>query len=77
VRAKSFSPYVWSEGRDRLKQAPEEVQKSPKVILVGHSMGGWAIMSVARELRERAIPVERTVQVDRVGLTPITPSPEM
>jgi pimeloyl-ACP methyl ester carboxylesterase len=41
----------------------------PKVILVGHSMGGWAMMSVARELRSRNIPVELTIQVDSVGIT--------
>jgi hypothetical protein len=32
-------------------------------------MGGWAIMSVARELRSHGIPVELTVQVDSVGFT--------
>jgi hypothetical protein len=78
VCAKSFSPYVWMDGRDwLLKHFPShsgaltraELQQSPKVILVGHSMGGWAMMSVARELRSREIPVELTIQVDSVGLT--------
>jgi hypothetical protein len=32
-------------------------------------MGGWAMMSVARELRSRNIPVELTIQVDSVGIT--------
>lgn len=81
VCAKSVSPYVWTEGRDWLMQhfpphpgalTPQELQHSPKVILVGHSMGGWAIMSVARDLRDRDIPVELTVQVDSVGLTDYT-----
>jgi len=81
VCAKSFSPYVWTEGRDwLLKHFPAhagvltatELQQSPKVILVGHSMGGWAMMSVARELRSRDIPVELTIQVDSVGITDIT-----
>jgi hypothetical protein len=81
VCAKSFSPYVWTEGRDWLMQhfpthtgalTPAELQQSPKIILVGHSMGGWAIMSVARELRARDIPVELTVQVDSVGVTDYT-----
>ena len=81
VCANSFSPYVWMEGQDwLLKHFPahagalttEELQVAPKVILVGHSMGGWAMMSVARELRSRDIPVELTVQVDSVGITDYT-----
>jgi hypothetical protein len=81
VCAKSVSPYVWTEGRDWLMRhfpphpgalTPQELQQSPKVVLVGHSMGGWAIMSVARDLRDRDIPVELTVQVDSVGLTDYT-----
>jgi hypothetical protein len=78
VCARSFSPYVWTEGRDWLMEhfpthpgalTSLELQQAPKVILVGHSMGGWAIMSVARELRSHGIPVELTVQVDSVGFT--------
>jgi hypothetical protein len=78
VCAQSFSPYTWQEGRDwLLKHFPshagaltfDEIQRAPKVILVGHSMGGWAILSIARELRSRNIPVELTVQVDSVGIT--------
>jgi hypothetical protein len=78
VCAKSFSPYTWMQGRDwLLKHFPshpgeltsDELQRAPKVILVGHSMGGWAILSVARELSSRHIPVELTVQVDSVGIT--------
>lgn len=78
VCAKSFSPYTWIEGRNWLLKhfpshsgelTPDELQRAPKVILVGHSMGGWAILSVARELSSRHIPVELTVQVDSVGIT--------
>jgi pimeloyl-ACP methyl ester carboxylesterase len=81
VCARSFSPYVWTDGRDwLLKHFPahsgavsaDELQHCPKVILVGHSMGGWAMMSVARELRDRNIPVELTIQVDSVGVTDYT-----
>jgi hypothetical protein len=81
VCANSFSPYVWTEGRDWLLKhfpahsgplTPEELQRSPKVILIGHSMGGWAMMSVARELRSRDIPVELTIQMDSVGITDYT-----
>jgi pimeloyl-ACP methyl ester carboxylesterase len=81
VCANSFSPYAWTEGRAWLLKhfpshpgqlTPEELQHLPKVILVGHSMGGWAMLSVARELRSRDIPVELTIQVDSVGLTDYT-----
>jgi pimeloyl-ACP methyl ester carboxylesterase len=81
VCARSFSPYVWTDGRDwLLKHFPahsgaltaDELQRCPKVILVGHSMGGWAMMSVARDLRDRDIPVELTIQVDSVGITDYT-----
>ena len=78
VCASSYSPYVWTMGRDWLLKyfpahegalTPAELLLCPKVILVGHSMGGWAMMSVARELRSRNIPVELTIQVDSVGIT--------
>ncbi len=81
VCANSFSPYAWTEGRAwLLKHFPShsgqltaaELQHLPKVILVGHSMGGWAMLSVARELRSRDIPVELTIQVDSVGITDYT-----
>jgi hypothetical protein len=81
VCARSLSPYVWTQGRDWLmKHFPShaglltsaELEVAPKVILVGHSMGGWAMMSVARELRDRDIPVELTIQMDSVGITDIT-----
>jgi hypothetical protein len=81
ICAKSFSPYVWTKGRDWLMKhfpshpgvlTPAELDAAPKVILVGHSMGGWAMMSVARELRDRDIPVELTIQMDSVGITDIT-----
>jgi pimeloyl-ACP methyl ester carboxylesterase len=81
VCANSFSPYTWAEGRTWLMKyfpahpgelTQEELQRAPKVILVGHSMGGWAIMGMARELRTRDIPVELTIQVDSVGITDFT-----
>lgn len=81
VCANAFSPYVWTDGLDWLmKHFPAhagvlteaELKRAPKVILVGHSMGGWAIMSVARDLRSRDIPVELTIQVDSVGISDVT-----
>lgn len=81
VCANSFIPISWTAGRDWILThfpnhpgvlTPEELAKAPQVIMVGHSTGGWAMLSVARELREKHIPVELTVQIDSVGLTDYT-----
>ena len=78
VCAKTFTPYVWRSGLRYVLNhfpshagvlTPEELQCAPKVILVGHSMGGWAVLSVARQLKSRDIPVELSIQVDSVGIT--------
>jgi hypothetical protein len=78
VCVKSFSPYVWRLGFHwLLKHFPshpgrltaDELARAPKVILVGHSLGGWAVLSVARNLKRKGIPVELCVQIDSVGIT--------
>jgi hypothetical protein len=78
VCAESFSPYVWRSGFHWiLKHFPshpgrltrDELEGTPKVILVGHSLGGWAVLSVARNLSRKGIPVELCVQIDSVGIT--------
>ena len=45
------------------------MEEAPKVILVGHSLGGWGVLSVARNLNRKGIPVELCVQIDSVGIT--------
>jgi hypothetical protein len=81
VCANSFIPISWSSGRDWILThfpnhpgplTTQELELSPRVIMVGHSTGGWAMLSVARELREKHIPVELTVQIDSVGITDYT-----
>jgi len=78
VCAKTFSPYVWTAGlhwllkhfeADPKRQTDVERKRAPKVILVGHSTGGWAVLGVARKLRRKNIPVELIVLVDSVGIT--------
>lgn len=73
VCAKSFLPYNPSAGFEWVLThfpshsgplSAEELQHGPRIILVGHSTGGWAMLSVARELRDKNIPVELTIQVD-------------
>jgi pimeloyl-ACP methyl ester carboxylesterase len=39
-----------------------------RIILYGHSFGGAAVVKLARELKERGIPVVLTVEVDSIGL---------
>jgi hypothetical protein len=78
VCARTFSPYDWMAGRNWIlhhfhqhkgPMTEAELNQAPKVVLVGHSLGGWAVLSVARSLERQAIPVELAVQVDSVGLT--------
>jgi hypothetical protein len=81
VCSKTYSPYVWGDGLNWLLThfpshtgvlSAAELLRAPKVILVGHSMGGWAMVKVARKLSSRDIPVELTIQVDSVGITDYT-----
>jgi len=78
VCAKSFSPYVWRSGLHWIlgyfpshpgPLTGDELEKAPKVILVGHSLGGWAVLSVARNLEQKGISVELCIQIDSVGIT--------
>ena len=45
---------------------PESVRHGARIILYGHSLGGSAVVQLARELEKRGIPVLLTVQVDSV-----------
>jgi len=78
VCAKTFTPYFWRSGLHWiLTHFPahpgplriDELEDAPKVILVGHSLGGWGVLSVARNLNSKGIPVELCVQIDSVGIT--------
>ena len=78
ICAKTFSPYHWTTGRNWIlnyfpkhpgPMSEVELEQAPKVVIVGHSLGGWAALSVARSLDSKGIPVELTVQVDSVGVT--------
>jgi hypothetical protein len=81
VCAESFIPIAWNSGLNWiLKHFPShpgpltsaELANVPSVILVGHSTGGWAMLTVARDLRDKGIPIELTVQIDSVGFTDYT-----
>jgi len=81
VCAESFIPVAWNSGLNWILKhfpshpgqlTPEELTSAPSVILVGHSTGGWAMLAVARDLRDKNIPVELTVQIDSVGFADYT-----
>ena len=79
ICAKTFSAYHWTSAyhwiaeyfpsRREERWSNEEIQSVPKIILYGHSLGGWACLSLARLLDTKGIPVELTVQIDSVGFT--------
>ena len=78
VCAKSYSPYFWRSGFHWIlthfpsrpgRLTSVELEGTPKVILVGHSFGGWGVLSVARNLSRKGIPVELCLQIDSVGIT--------
>ena len=81
VCSESFIPLSWESCRNWiLRQFPAhsgpytqaEIDQAPRIILLGHSTGGWAMLKVARDLRDKGIPVELTVQLDSVGITDYT-----
>lgn len=81
VCVETFSAYTWWNGYSwlmkRLKANEESAPvadgpESPKIIIYGHSLGGWATLSLSRRLAARHIPVELTVQIDSVGFTDAT-----
>ena len=81
VCSESFIPLSWESCRNWiLRQFPAhsgpftqaEIDEGPRIILLGHSTGGWAMLKVARDLRDKGIPVELTVQLDSVGITDYT-----
>jgi hypothetical protein len=74
---RNFLPYSWPRAGHWVLQhfprhggrfTPEEVDRGPKVIIMGHSMGGMTTLILARLLGGRGIPVELTVQLVGFGL---------
>src|SRR5262245_60225950 len=43
--------------RDK-KLSTEEIQRAPKIIVYGHSLGGWAVIKLSRRLEQVGIPEE-------------------
>jgi hypothetical protein len=72
--ARVFSPYhqgralkwILAQFHLDLSTGPSEAElaREPKVILYGYSLGGWAMMAVARHLGKENVPVQLGVVVD-------------
>jgi hypothetical protein len=83
----TFSAYYWWLSKAWVRErfgatadeqlTPEQIAKGPKVIIYGHSFGGWATMSLARDLQAQGIPIELTVQMDSIGITDRTVPPNV
>jgi hypothetical protein len=55
--------------RDRNESlSKEEILLAPKIVIYGHSLGGWAVIKLSRKLEQKGIPVELTAQIDSVGI---------
>ena len=50
------------------KLSAEELEHAPRIVIYGHSLGGWAVIKLSRSLEKAGIPVELTVQIDSVGI---------
>jgi hypothetical protein len=54
-------------GRDTKGKFDAQGRRNIRIILFGHSMGGAAVVKLARQLKKLDVPVALTVQVDSVG----------
>jgi hypothetical protein len=58
-----------ASGRDSKGRCLAVGCREIRLILYGHSMGAAAVVTLARELKKRGLPVALTVQVDSVGVS--------
>jgi len=78
LQVSTFSHFHWRKTYTNIFQAidldldgtlsDEELRQSPRIIIIGHSLGGWAVIKLARRLEKASIPIELTVQLDSVGI---------
>ena len=46
----------------------KEISLAPKIVIYGHSLGGWAVIKLSRKLEQKGIPGQLTAQIDSVGI---------
>src|SRR5436853_2890073 len=78
LQVTTYSHFHWGSAYQNIVQAidsdhdgslsAEELRQAPKLIIFGHSLGGWAVIKLARRLEKAHIPIELTVQLDTVGI---------
>jgi len=78
LQVSTFSHFHWRKTYTNIFQAidldrdgslsDEELRQAPGIIIFGHSLGGWAVIKLARRLEKASIPIELTVQLDSVGI---------
>lgn len=78
LQVNSYSHFHWGRAFKRIFQSidsdhdgrlsEDELRQVPKIVLFGHSLGGWAVIRLARRLEKAHIPIELTVQLDTVGI---------
>jgi hypothetical protein len=78
LQVTTYSHFHWGSAYQNIFQvidsdhngslSEEELRQAPKIIIFGHSLGGWAVIKLARRLEKAHIPIELTVQLDTVGI---------
>jgi hypothetical protein len=78
LQVNTYSHFHWGGAYKNIFQAIDadhngglsdaELRQAPKIIIFGHSLGGWAVIKLAKRLEKAHIPIELTVQLDTVGI---------
>ena len=78
LQVNTYSHWKWKQAYSWIYQvvdkdqdgflSEKEIESGPKIIVFGHSMGGWAVIKLTRRLEKAHIPVELAVQIDSVGI---------
>jgi len=78
LQVETFSHWHWRRAYHWIYQAIDqnrdgklsktEIEQCPKIIVYGHSLGGWAVVKLATKLKKIKIPLELAVQIDSVGI---------
>jgi hypothetical protein len=78
LQVNTYSHFHWGSAYKNVLQtidldhngglSDEELRQAPKILIFGHSLGGWAVIKLAKRLEKAHIPIELTVQVDTVGI---------